>query len=70
MVFTCYRSHGGLHGTQGVTEEVVPLHGGEEHLADGEDGKDESCQGDVDEDVVERHSELLVLGCDEENNKV
>lgn len=70
MVFTCYRSHGSLHGTQGVTKEVVTLHGGDEHLADGEDGKDESCQGDVDEDVVERHSELLVLGCDEENNKV
>lgn len=67
---TCYRSHGRLQGTHGVTQEVITLYGGDEHLTDGEGDEDEPSDGDVDQDVVERDAQLLVLDCHEENNKV
>lgn len=67
---TCYRSHGRLQGTHGVTQEVIPLHGGDEHLTDGEGDEDEASDGDVDQDVVERDAQLLVLDRHEEKNKV
>lgn len=53
-----------------MTQEVIPLHGGDEHLTDGEGDEDEASDGDVDQDVVERDAQLLVLDRHEENNKV
>lgn len=69
-ISTCYGSHCRLQSTHGVTQEEVTSHGGDKHLTDREGDEDESCEGDVDQDVVERHSELLVLECHEENDEV